>query len=135
VKKGFETLEHTADLRLRIRGRGQAGLFRNALAALFDAMKPHRAAGRVRRRLEVSGSDREDLFVAYLNELIYQAEANGEAYEKVLFESLGETHLSARVSGRKARSFGAVVKGATYHDLALRVRPAGLWEADVVLDI
>ena len=135
MRRPYEIVEHTADLKVEVRGKDRRELFQNALLAVFGAMKPERTRRRVERRLDVSGADLEDLFVAYLNELIYLAETHNEAYDEVVFESLEDEHLSARVTGQRTKGFLIPVKAATYHDLSLRARPDGSWEAGVVFDI
>jgi SHS2 domain-containing protein len=72
-------LEHTGELRLRVRAQSLDGLFAEAGRALGVAM--HRAADApgpagAWLELEASGGDLPALLVAWLNELVFVAEAS-----------------------------------------------------------
>ena len=73
--EGFEEIDHTADVGLRVWAPGLEGLFRQAalgLAALLT--DPAELGARDGMRLEVRGIDLEELLVGWLNELLYRFE-------------------------------------------------------------
>lgn len=130
----FEFLQHTADLCMLARGGDLRGLFRNAMKGMFCAMKPNVTTEETSRHMRVAGTDREDLLVNFLNELIFNAETYQEAYENADFEAIGDRELSVRLFGRKTDGFNMHVKAATHHDLAVRRTEDG-YEGQVVFDI
>lgn len=134
MKRKFESLDQTADLRLRVRGGSPEDLFQNAVRAVFTAMKPRKTAGRVRRRLKADGLGLEDLFVNFLNELLTNADTHQECYDKARIKIIKDRRLVAQVSGFGVLGVGLQIKAATHHDLALGEKD-GCYEATVVLDV
>lgn len=136
MKTTSEILEHTAEVRLRVRGPTLAEI----------AAEAGRAVGRLElgaerpgprgnwRTVEVHGPDRDALLVEWLNELIYLAETARWVAVEIEMESASDTMLRARARGVILEEAPARVKAATFH--GLRVTPiAGGLEVEVVLDV
>lgn len=131
-----ELLEHTAEVRLRLRGATLADVLAEAGRALArlelgDALP---AASGEARLIEVRAADRDALLVDWLNELVFLAEA--ERWVAVEFEMLEATDVAvrARARGVRTRQAPSRVKAATFHGLDVIAGPEG-FEAEVVLDV
>jgi SHS2 domain-containing protein len=143
-KPVFRTLEHTADLRMEIRGRDLPDLFGNAVRALYALLGPPRdaevppACGS--ESLLVSGVDLEDLLVRLLGELLYRVESDSTRFWPHHITLGGECPLELRLVGcwqsfsRATRRGGREIKAVTYHGTEIRGGKGGL-RASVVLDV
>ncbi|HOT24674.1 MAG TPA: archease [Thermoleophilia bacterium] len=139
AKQGYELVDHTADVGLRVWAPTCEGVFAEAGKALFSLICDPRTIEQVETvEIRVEADDRELLLAAWIDELIYQFEATGALFTDFTFSELDETHLVARASGehldpaRHAVCGG--VKAATLCDLSVREGPDG-WEGFVILDV
>ncbi len=140
--KGFELLEHTADVRIRAWGRDLAEACEalgEGLLAVLDPSPMPPATGT--SRITVTAPDERGLIVRWLNELIYRCAAEGKLYSgfRNTRVSLGRgesAQMSVEASEHDAGEIwvGCEVKGATYHGLSI-VRREGRCEITVILDI
>ncbi len=131
-----ELLEHTAEVKLRVRApsfgelAAEAG---RAVARIELGREPPPPNG-VYRELDIRSPDRAALLVDWLNELVFLAET--ERWVATAFEvhSATETVLQARVRGVPVDEAPARIKAATFHGLEVRAVPGGL-EAEIVFDV
>ena len=131
----YEQLEHTADLALRIYGRTLRELFANAAYAMFSQLTDlQRIALSVQREVEVEGIDYESVLVNWLNELLYLQDTRGEAYAAFAVHRLSRRRLQATVRGQPTEDIYRIIKGATYHDLAIEETGKG-YVVTIVLDV
>src|SRR5262245_59359558 len=79
-----ETFEHTADLGLRVVARDLADLFQTAAEGLFDLIVANRGGveGREQERVTLLAEGTEDLYLAWLNELIFRSETGHRVYRR-----------------------------------------------------
>ena len=70
----FEELEHTADVRLRVKASTLEGLFSEAARAMMVVMYGSAEPGPMRRKIEVRAPDLESLMHAFLSEILYVSE-------------------------------------------------------------
>jgi SHS2 domain-containing protein len=131
-----EFAEHTSELRLRLRAGAPGELYAEAARALGGLLlRDAGGAGpEVTRELTVEGADPEALLVDWLNELLWQAEAERWVPRAVTVLEVTPTRLRARVTGPRVREPPVLVKAATHHGVRVTEGPTG-WEAEVVLDI
>ena len=137
--RGFEVLEHPADIGFRAFGSTLPGLYRAAAIAMLSiAGNPEAAEPREERRLTVESGDRESLMVDWLNEVLYWFDGGLFAFRDFRVESLSASRIEAVGMGEprdpdrhRAR---LIVKAATYHQLVVAER-GGRWVAEVYLDI
>jgi SHS2 domain-containing protein len=136
--KRYETIPHTADVAFIAYGPTLHELFENAAFAMFDiAFDLSAASGRVTRPIVASGDTMEELLVAWLNELVAEAETHDMAFSSFGVDRLEEGGVQGWAGGDPVGStplIGAPVKAATHHDLAIVEIPDGFW-ARVVLDV
>ncbi len=136
----YEELEHTADLAVRIFGATLPELFAHAGETFFRLLQaPFDAPTTVTRCIEVEGLDLEMLLVAWLQELLYAMETQGELYTQFTIEELAPpradeaAHLRALVTGVPGRLPRSPIKAVTYHGLSVSQTGAG-WQATVLFD-
>jgi SHS2 domain-containing protein len=70
----FEELEHTADVRLRVKADTLEELFSEAARAMMVVMYGSAEPGPMRRKIEVRAPDLESLIHAFLSEILYISE-------------------------------------------------------------
>ncbi len=139
---GYEQIEHTADVGLRVWAVSVDELFAEAARGLLSVMGA--AAGdapQTSLRVEIDAPDVEALLVDWLSELLYLFEGRGvvphPVETRVLRGPGSEWRLEAEVSGPGAERFvqhGPAVKAVTYHGLSVAETARG-WEARVYLDV
>jgi SHS2 domain-containing protein len=136
---GYELVDHTADIGVRLWGPTAEEVFEQAALALFSLVcDPLHVDQRetVEVRLEAEAMDL--LLAAWLNELLYVFEARSLVLTQFDIDELSEHSLRARVSGEPLDTRRHVlcggVKAATLHELALEQRDDG-WEGFVLLDV
>jgi SHS2 domain-containing protein len=135
TKPRYEQLEHTADLALRVYGQDLCEVFANAAYAMFSQLADiEHIQHKLQRQVSVEGTDYESLLVNWLNELLYLHETEDEVYSAFDIEQLSPQRLQATVHGGPSREVFAIIKAATYHDLAISQTADG-YTASVVFDV
>ena len=119
-----ETFDHTADMAYEVEGASFAELLRNATAALGDVVLDVEAASfEETRPLEVHGADREDVLVAWLNEVVVAFEDEGYLAWDAEVEHADAQGARGALRGRtldlSREQPDRVVKAVTYHDLSV----------------
>lgn len=132
----FEELEHTADLRLKVRGSNLEELFTHAAQGMFYLMRcqPQGEGRAVTRQVMLESYDLEALLVDWLNELLYLREANQECYHAYEIVHLEPTRLEATVRGSTGHWPQKVIKAATFSALEI-VRDARGYSATITFDV
>lgn len=131
-----ETVEHVSELQLRLGAPSFAGLAEEAGRAIGGLLLRRKTALPVGewRSFVVENSDRGALLVEWLNELIYQAEANKWVATEFRAKLTGISTLHVEARGTDVDEAPSLVKAATFHGLKLRDTERGV-EAEVILDI
>ena len=139
MDKRFEVIEHTADVGIAAYGADLKEAFASAAYALFSLMTDIEGVGdSARHDVEVTADNREELLVAWLNELIYLFEVNDVLFSRFDIAELGETRLKAACYGERVdperHRMKAGVKAATYHMLQVEEEDDGC-RVQVLFDI
>jgi SHS2 domain-containing protein len=137
----YETFDHTADLGLRVVANDLVDLFQTAALGLFDVIVANRSEVRAveTEQISLECDSIEDLFIEWLNELIYRCETRHRLYSAFAVE-LDEPscRLAAAIGGepidRGRHDLDHEVKAATRHGVSVRKEAPG-WVAEVILDI
>lgn len=135
----YEPLSHTGDLGMLVYGRNLHELFAHAAWAMFDLMGdatticPQQIV-----QIQVSATDREDLLVQWLSELLYLYDTQRLLCCTCTFTTLEPTALTATVAGEPLdparHPIDTEIKAVTYHQIA--VEPIGDgWQARVIFDV
>jgi len=140
MARPYEFFEHTADIGVTVRGSTLEELFRNAAAALYEALGSFEVDGRPpARTLTLQAGSPEDLLHDWLAELLFDFEARHLLYDRIEFTELDPRYCAAIVSGGTvdfARSQPhEEIKGVTYHQLRVEQLPGGAWQATVIFDV
>ncbi|MGE5307543.1 MAG: archease [Deltaproteobacteria bacterium] len=134
----YEFIEHTADIGIRVRAPDEKSLFVDAALSMFDmiARKVSTQSSERNFPIELGAENREELFVAWLNELLSLSTTENVIVSDIDIERLRADSLKARVRGESMASyeFKTEVKAATYH--GLKVEQSGKdWLAEVIFDV
>ena len=135
----YELLDHTADLKIRVRAKALPTLFENAGYALFDLICNISAVQPTgRHQVKVEGADLEELLVSWLGELLYLFEVHGLLLRSFSVKSLDGRSLAAEVAGEpydpNRHQLKVDIKAVTYHQLEI-ARVGGEWQTAIVFDI
>ncbi|HHV61155.1 MAG TPA: archease [Firmicutes bacterium] len=142
---GFQILDHTADIGLRVYGSSLVETFENAARGMFHIMAPTASVfPKEVKEIVLHADTREELLVAWLSELLYLFD--GEAFMPCSIEitQLEENShglvLRARVSGepvdQRRHNLETEIKAVTYHRLELVLdEQNNNWMAQIVFDV
>ena len=127
----YRTFDHTADLGLEIYGRDEKELFSNAAFALFDMITDIDAVAITEKRtVTVEGSDREDLLVNFMRELLSLFHIEGFLVRRFTLYELEEHSLSGEVHGEifdpNRHGMNIEIKAVTYHQVQITPTSDGL---------
>jgi SHS2 domain-containing protein len=135
VARGFEEVEHTADVAIRVMGRDMVELFANAASGLAYQLADVASVRPVQTEaLDLQANDSETLLVTWLGELLYLAERDGYVYTGFDIRELTPTRLRAVVRGGPASERRRYIKAVTFSNLQI-VRTEAGYEATVVFDV
>ncbi|MCM8824396.1 MAG: archease [Candidatus Omnitrophica bacterium] len=141
IKNNYELLEHTADIGIRVKGKDLKEIFINSAWAMFDIIAKRKSEINEREStfphiVKERSDDLEQLFVNWLNELLYLSATKELIFYDFEIERLDEKNLEAKVWGEDIRNYNVntEIKAATYHQL--KIENKGLyWEAEVIFDV
>jgi SHS2 domain-containing protein len=136
---GYEILEHTGDIGIRVWADDLKGLFAEAARALFDIITDRKkVVARLKREVAVQGSGKEELMVAWLNELLYLHEVEELLFCDFALSKIEQGSLKGVARGEKFQEghhlIKTAVKAVTYHLLEVTEQD-GRWQAQIIFDI
>lgn len=145
--RGYQQVDHTADLAISIWAPDLESLFEEGAFALVDIMTegaarrdstkgPDTREGPDARTLQIEALDLEDLLIQWLNEVIYLAVTEGftVSHAELSLGANAPHNLEAKVQGSEQSQLKGELKSATYHGLELK-KQDGAWRAFVVIDV
>ena len=120
----YETLPHTADVRIRVTASGLESLFAEAARAMAAIMAPGCIPeGPVTRAVTVEAEDPEGLLHDFLSELLYLFDAEGLLLCDCQVTLRENRHLTATCRGeafsRETHLGGSEIKGVSYSGLRI----------------
>ncbi len=127
-RKGFEFLEHTADVYVAAYGVDLARAFENAALAMFETMTDTKdVEPKVEETVEVEGHDKQALLYNWLEELLIKFEVNNLLYSRFkILEIEGnkkDFRLKAEVYGEpfnpEKHKQKVGIKAVTYHQMEI----------------
>ncbi len=135
MNKRFEAIEHPSDIGIIAYGNDLKEVFENAAYGMFAMMaelstlKPHEAYA-----IKVTGDDREDLLVNWLNELIFLHETKHVLFKEFLISKISDKELSGEAKGEHMTKgldlLHRPIKAATFNGIELTDK-----KARVVFDV
>jgi SHS2 domain-containing protein len=137
--KKYEIFDHTADMGVRVFGRTLEEIFVNAACALFDQWTDLRKVRKqISQEISIQGSDREDLLIRWLGELLFLGETRGFLFKEFTIRRLDSTSLKAVARGEifdpSRHRFKTEIKAVTYHQVEVK-EVDGKWEGRVIFDV
>lgn len=135
----YKLIDHTADFGIEVKGTDQKSLFANTALAMFDLITSSSAlTGKNEYDLHVEGTDRCDLMVNWLRELLYLWNGKQMVIKEVTILSFSEKKLSATVTydvfNPSIHEIKNEIKAVTYHQIKVSEK-ADAWEARVIFDV
>ncbi|HHS98365.1 MAG TPA: archease [Chloroflexi bacterium] len=135
MDKGFEEIEHTADVALRVWGKDLKELFINAARGMAWLLAdPETVEPTVEVALDLDGFDAETLLVTWLGELLYYNEAEGLVFTEFDLDEITPTHLRGVARGGVPGETRRHIKAVTFHNLNIHSTGHGL-ETTIVFDV
>ena len=138
-EKHYRITPRQSELAVRIVGTSQANLFENAAFALFDVMSDSaKIELRERMPLEVEGSDRDELLVNWLRELLYLYQGSGYLLNDFSILEVKDTSLKAEVGGEKLdldrHEIKQEIATVAYHQSRMQ-KTGDQWIAQVIFEV
>ena len=135
----YETIDHTADLGIIVKGGNIKELFVNAANAMIDLMvKADVPEKSPERKLIIEGADLPDLMVRWLSEILYLFNGEHILVRAIEIGSMSPTRLQSTLSGvslnKTDHEILREIKAVTYHQIGVEETADG-WEARVIFDI
>lgn len=133
----YELISHIADVRLRVEADSLPELFVAAIEGMNSIIKEKREERKEKssKIIKIQSPDKTALLIDFLNEVLYQSQANKEIYTEVKFLEFSETALKAEIYGQKVEEFDEDIKAVTYHEAEIVKNERGNFETVIVLDI
>ncbi len=136
--RGYEVLEHTADVGLRVWAPDLGPLFEEAAYGLIAIMGESKGEPSLREEIDLDAPDGVALLIDWLSEVLFLFDARGFVPLKIKADVTTDPwRARAVLHGTDGLTFeqgGPAVKAVTYHDAMVREKTAG-WEARVYLDV
>jgi SHS2 domain-containing protein len=137
--KKYRTVNRASDLAVKIFGASQAELFANSGFALFDMMTQIDKIGVAEHlTLEVEGTDRDDLMVNWMRELLYLYQGSGYLLKEFVVQEVKDNYIRGQVSGEKfdpdRHEIQREIRAVVSHQSRME-KTGDQWTAQVVLEL
>lgn len=134
VNPGFQEIDHTADIALRVWAPSIPELLQQAAIGMFTICGVQLNKQFCHQRtFQIRYSDNESLLVNFLSELLYYLERENIALEHFRL-SLNDAQVKVIASGHSVLAFQKMIKAVTYHQLQVQATECG-YVAQIVFDI
>lgn len=134
VLSGYEELEHTADIALRVWGKDFFTLLRQSVKGMYELMGVDMELTVLKKiKFRMEDNSREIQLVDFLNEVLYLVEDEHAKYETFIFNKV-EDGIIVQASGYGIRSLQRNIKAVTFHNLAIEEIDSGL-EVSITFDV
>ncbi|MBM2805185.1 MAG: hypothetical protein HW419_3078 [Deltaproteobacteria bacterium] len=138
-QKNYRITTHQNELAVRIVGNSQADLFAASGFALFDVMADiDKIEATERLSLEVEGSDRDDLMVNWIRELLYLYQGSGYLLKEFKINEVKDTLVKAEVAGEKIdpdrHEIKQEIAAVAFHKSRMQ-KTGNQWIAQVIFEI
>jgi SHS2 domain-containing protein len=135
----YETFSTTADVGIRVQGRGYDGLFRNALKGLnllyFGDIKNREPENYQARSFEFRGDGCENVLVNFLAEIVYMLQTENKLTADITIKEAGETFIKAELLTVTCDLVPELeIKSVTYHNFKVKDKD-GFKSAEIVFDV
>ena len=136
----YEYLEHTADMGMVVSGKNLSELLTHAAQGLFETIAVVETVDEiVCIQIHLTAESVEELFVAWLDELIFRHETEETFFKRAEIRQCSETEMAATVYGERANfdkhEVYTEIKSVTYHQLQVVQKRDRSWFAQVIFDL
>jgi SHS2 domain-containing protein len=138
-QKKYRVTTRQSEFAVKVTGGSQADLFANSAFALFDVMSDM-AKIEVKERLplEVEGTDRDDLLVNWMRELLYLYQGSGYLLKEFVIREVKDTSLKAEVCGEKIdpdrHEIKQEIAAVAYHQSRM-TKTGNQWTAQLIFEV
>jgi len=137
--KRYRVTTRQSELVVKIFGASQADLFVNSAWALFNVMTDvDKIAVKDRLPLEVDGTDRDDLMVNWVRELLYLYQGSGYLLKEFYIREAKDTRVTAEVCGEKIdpdrHEIKKEITAVDYHQSRME-KTGDQWTAQLIFEL
>jgi SHS2 domain-containing protein len=138
-RKNYRVTARQSELAVKVTGISQADLFANSALALFDVMTDvEKIDVKERLALEVEGTDRDDLLVNWMRELLYLYQGSGYLLKLFQIREVKDTVIKAEVGGEKIdpdrHEITQEIAAVAYHQSRM-TKTGNLWTAQLIFGV
>jgi len=136
---GYELLDHTSDLRVRVSGKSLSDIFVCAATAAMDSITDRsKVAPRGRVEIAALGETYEELLVHWLEEILYLVETKGMVFREFGVNEIRNNGVLGWAKGEAVEpdrhELYSEIKAVTFHNLKIEASNAG-YTVEIVFDI
>src|SRR4026207_2153047 len=139
-RKKYRLTKRQSELAVRATGDSQADLFAHSALALFDVIVADvdKIESKERLPLEVEGSDRDDLMVNWVRELLYLYQGSGYLLKEFVIHEVKDTVVKADVAGEKIdpdrHEIQQEIAAVAFHKSRMQ-KTGNQWTAHLIFEI
>jgi SHS2 domain-containing protein len=137
--KRYRVTAHQSELAVKVFGSSQVELFQNSGWALFDVTTDIDTIDcKDSVPLEVEGTDRDDLLVNWVRELLYLYQGSGYLLREFRISELGDKLVKAEACGEKVDPDRHEIKKevvAIAYDKSRMAKTGDQWTAQLIFEI
>lgn len=126
VRNGYEEIDHTADLALKVWGKDFYDLLENAAAGMYDLMGIRNKPGsNAENSFQIKRDQKESILVDFLSECLYLAEVEHQRFTTFSFKE-SDKEITVKAQGNEIKAIDRNIKAVTFHDLEIKETSDGL---------
>ncbi len=133
----YEELDHTADIRLRVKSPTPESLFAETAIAMMEIIYGESRPGEVERTIELEAGNTENLLLDFLSEVIFLSEVEYLVFSSATVHITGNS-LRALLAGEpfdpERHRGGTEIKGVSYSGLRIVKEDEG-YVLDILFDV
>lgn len=137
--KRYRVTPHHSELAVKVFGSSQVELFQNSAWALFDVTTDiEKIETKDYVPLEVEGTDRDDLLVNWVRELLYLYQGSGYLLKEFRISELGDKLVKAEACGEKIDPDRHEIKKeimAIAYDKSRMAKTGDQWTAQLIFEV
>lgn len=126
VPNGYEEIDHTADLALKVWGNDFFDLLENAAEGMYELMGIRDKPGsNAENSFQIENDQKESILVDLLSECLYLAEVERQRFTAFSFKEF-EKEIIVKAKGNQIRAIDRNIKAVTFHNLEIKETSRGL---------
>ncbi len=137
--KHYQIIEHTADVRLKIKASSYEELFEAGLEGMSQILKNRLCKKYIefplKLELAVSSADVTSLLIDFLSDVLTLSHIHNAIFCKVVFQRLTPTSLKTFIHGRKIKAFDEDIKAVSYHEAEITKDKEDYFKTNIIFDI